>query len=337
LHPGKAWLFLDALLSRLPIDGPGQQGSTAARSKEDYLSERLKMTSLSFEPIRLEQQRDYAQILAATPQIPSDYSFTNLWGWAEEYDLRWAWSEGLVWIRQHQPISAYWAPMGDWKKVDWRALLQGFGQGDHFIRVPERLQRIWLAQLPERLTINETRGQWDYLYLASDLINLSGNRYHKKKNLVNQFKRKYDYSYLPMNAEMVTKALDMQSDWCIWRDCEADETLAAENRVIERVLAQWEALAGLTGGAVMVADQLACYTIAEVVTDNQLIIHFEKGDPEFKGSYQAISQLFLAHEAVVDTRVNREQDLDNAGLRKAKMSYHPVDFIRKNEVVLGSA
>jgi hypothetical protein len=292
------------------------------------------MSSLSFEPIRLEQQSDYAQMLAATPLVPSDYSFTNLWGWAEEYGLEWAWSDGLVWIRQQRPDPVYWAPMGDWNAAAWPSLLDGFEHGTRFIRVPEKLQANWQAQYPTKLRVTETRGQWDYVYLASDLVNLSGNRYHKKKNLVNQFKRKYTYTYLPMNAEMVAKALDMQSDWCIWRDCEADENLAAENRVIERILDRWEALAGLTGGAVLVADQLACYTIAETMADNQLVIHFEKGDPEFKGSYQAISQLFLAHEAQGNTYVNREQDLDNKGLRKAKMSYHPVEFIRKNEVLL---
>jgi hypothetical protein len=292
------------------------------------------MTPLPFGSIRIEQQGEYAQILAATPLIPSEYSFTNLWGWAQEYGLEWAWWQGLVWIRQQRPFPAYWAPMGAWQAVDWPEALQIFESGTRFIRVPDPLQKIWTAQLPERLTVNETRGQWDYLYSAEDLIQLSGNRYHKKKNLVNQFKRKYTYTYLPMNTEMVAKALEMQSDWCIWRDCEAHESLAAENRVIERILDRWEALEGLTGGAVLVGEQLACYTIAESTADDHLIIHFEKGDPEFKGSYQAINQLFLEHQAVADTRVNREQDLDNPGLRKAKMSYHPVDFIRKNEVVL---
>ncbi|MDL2210934.1 DUF2156 domain-containing protein, partial [Desulfovibrio sp. OttesenSCG-928-O18] len=29
---------------------------------------------------------------------------------------------------------------------------------------------------------------------------------------------------------------------------------------------------------------------------------------------------------------NREQDLDDEGLRKAKESYNPVDYVRKNTV-----
>ena len=292
------------------------------------------MPPLPFGTIRLEQQRDYAKIAAAAPQLPSDYSFTNLWGWAGEFGLEWAWSDGLVWIRQQRPEPVYWAPMGDWTAVDWAAALKDLPEGTRFIRVPEALQEIWQAQVPGPLTVNETRGQWDYVYSAADLISLSGNRYHKKKNLVNQFKRKYAYAYLPMNAEMVAKALEMQEDWCVWRDCEAQESLAAENRVIGKILAHWEALEALTGGAVVVEDQIACYTIAEATADGQLIVHFEKGDPAFKGSYQAINQLFLEHQAGPDTRVNREQDIDNPGLRKAKLSYHPIDFIRKNEVIL---
>jgi hypothetical protein len=292
------------------------------------------MTQLPFEPIGLNQQNDYARITAAIPLIPSDYSFTNLWGWAEEYGLQWAWAQGLVWIRQQHPAPAYWAPMGDWKTVDWSTALTPFEGGTRFIRVPESLHKIWEAAVPDRLTVHETRGQWDYLYAAAELVRLSGNRYHKKKNLVNQFKRKYTYTYLPMNDEMVAMALAMQSDWCIWRDCEAHESLAAENRVIERILDRWQHLDGLTGGAVVVEDQLACYTIAEATVGDNLIIHFEKGDPEFKGSYQAINQLFLERQTGPETLVNREQDLGNAGLRKAKLSYHPVDFIKKNEVIL---
>jgi len=124
----------------------------------------------------------------------------------------------------------------------------------------------------------------------------------------------------------------MQEDWCTWRDCESHETLAAENKAIEHILGSWRDLTSITGGAIRVGNTLVAYTIAEIMPDQALVIHFEKGNPDYKGSYQAINQMFLEQEPAPSTIVNREQDLDNEGLRKAKLSYHPVDFIKKWEV-----
>ena len=63
--------------------------------------------TLEFEPITgpaaLLKQNAYGKRLALCSQITSDYSFLNLWAWAEEYDLSWAWEEDLVWIRQNSP------------------------------------------------------------------------------------------------------------------------------------------------------------------------------------------------------------------------------------------
>jgi hypothetical protein len=78
-----------------------------------------------------------------------------------------------------------------------------------------------------------------------------------------------------------------------------------------------------------VDGKLAAYTIAEILPDRTLVIHFEKGDPTFKGAYQAINQKFLAHVPAEIQTVNREQDLGDDGLRKAKLSYQPIGFIKK--------
>ena len=121
----------------------------------------------------------------------------------------------------------------------------------------------------------------------------------------------------------------MQEDWCLWRDCESSDTLSAENVAIGRVFSQWDRLKGLTGGALMVDRTIAAYTVAEALSEDMLLVHFEKANPVYKGGYQAINQLFLRSVSGEFTSVNREQDLGDEGLRQAKLSYHPNGFLKK--------
>lgn len=290
---------------------------------------------IQFTPIDLSRRADYRARLAKCAEVASDYSFLNLWAWAEEYGLTWAWDEELVWIKQARPHAAYWAPVGDWEAVDWSRQLDSIVQGNtEFIRVPDVLAADWQKSLDGRISSHEQRGQWDYLYLTQDLIELSGNRLHKKKNLLNQFVKKYDFDYRDFGSRQIEHAMAMQEDWCTWRDCESSEVLAAENRAILRVLGHWNELGSILGGALFVNEIIVAYTLAEPLSEDTLLIHFEKGCPDYKGVYQAINQMFLSHAGRPYRWVNREQDLDNDGLRKAKLSYQPAGFLKKHKVVL---
>ena len=294
--------------------------------------------SLVFEPITLDKQKQYAEYFSMCSPKTSDYSFVNLWGWSEEYGLNWSWSDNLVWIKQMVPEELYWAPVGVWQGVDWRRFFdEHFTTRAIFNRIPETLLQIWKDTVSHLITIEESRGDWDYLYSVTDLIELKGKRFHKKKNLLNQFKKKYDFEYVPFGTDMIHNAMEMQEDWCIWRDCESSEVLAAENRAISKILSQWDTIQVLTGAAIIVDQKMVAYTIAESLTKDTLVIHFEKGNPDYKGVYQAINQMFLEHSGNQFEFVNREQDLDNQGLRKAKLSYHPVDFIKKYRVIFNGA
>lgn len=291
--------------------------------------------NLKFEPIGLEKQSDYLKLLARCPQVASDYSFLNLWAWTDEYGLRWAWENDCVWIRQTRPETLFWAPVGPWDKIDWSAHFEeNHERHAAAIRVPEKLVETWRTSLGDLASIEEERGHWDYIYAVGELIELKGNRFHKKKNLLNQFVKKYEYTYIPFTPELIDQAIAMQEDWCTWRDCESSDILSAENQSISRIFKDWEQLSGMLGGAILVNGQMVAYTIAEALTDETVVIHFEKGDTQYKGVYQAINQMFLAHSANHFVLVNREQDLNDEGLRKSKLSYHPVEYLRKYRVTL---
>jgi hypothetical protein len=290
--------------------------------------------SLVFEPINLERQDAYLEYLDACSQKASDYSFVNLWSWKESYGLQWAWSRDLVWIKQTDPREIFWAPVGDWDRVDWRSETNGMLRtGISYNRVPEMLANRWLEAFQDKISVEASRDHWDYLYNRSDLQTLRGNRYHKKKNLVNQFEKKYVFEYRPLAGPLIDLAAGMQENWCTWRDCESNASLEAENKAIAAVLENWHELKRLTGGALMVEGKMVAYTVAEYPAAHTVLIHFEKGDPAYKGVYQAVNRLFLEQAPDSFTFVNREQDLGDAGLRKAKLSYHPIDFVKKYNVV----
>ncbi|HDZ62888.1 MAG TPA: DUF2156 domain-containing protein, partial [Nitrospirae bacterium] len=67
--------------------------------------------------------------------------------------------------------------------------------------------------------------------------------------------------------------------------------------------------------------------------DDTMLIHVEKATPDIPGLYQVINQEFLMNEAVDCRFVNREQDLGVQGLRNSKMSYNPVRFFKKYQIM----
>lgn len=283
--------------------------------------------NLDFQPICLDRTDEYREHLARTPQQGSDYSFGNLWGWRDIYGLSWAFDSGLVWIRQELPEPALWAPVGAWTDIDWQAMGPWLA-GQKVIRVPEKLAEAWLRTL--RPTLAESRGHWDYLYSIPELVNLDGKRFKKKRELLEQFRRNYVHDYRKLTADCVEEVLDMQAEWYRWREGEEDsQALLAENEAIRRVLEGWDRLTCLLGGALRVDGRIVAYTVAEAVCPETVVIHFEKAHTSYEGSYQAINQMFLASLDAKYTVVNREQDLDEPGLRKAKLSYNPLGFLKK--------
>ena len=285
-----------------------------------------------FDHICLKNQDAFKAALCACPQVTSDYAFANLYGWAEHYGLKWRFEDGLVWIKQTLPQEILWAPVGDWTKVDW-ANLPCLSGPQRFTRVPEVLLGIWQQAFGQRIQATEARDHFDYVYSVPDLVELKGNKFHKKKNLLNQFEKSNIFEYTPMQADCVEEVLDMQAEWHGWQE-HPSEALVAENQAISRVLKNFDRLGSLIGGTIRVSGKVIAYTVGECLSPSTIVIHFEKGDTRFKGVYQAINKHFLAAQEDRFSLVDREQDLGDEGLRKAKMSYNPVSFLKKHEVEL---
>lgn len=284
---------------------------------------------LEFAPLRLDHREPFQVLLEQTPQRASDYSFVNTYAWHHYRNYAVAFGEGLCWLQVTTPSTVHWAPFGPWFDLDWEKILQGnFPTGTFFDRVPEELALHLQKHLGERILLNEERDQWEYIYSRDELVALAGNRFHRKKNHLLQFQKSYDFEYREITTETRDLIVSMQKEWCSWKNCDDSPGLKAENDAILRILGKWEHFPGLLGGSLFVKGDMVAYTVAEAFGDT-LIIHFEKGLSEYRGVYQAINQIFLERSASGFEWINREQDMGEPGIRKAKMSYNPMVFLKK--------
>jgi len=291
---------------------------------------------LDYKEIELQDARQYMAYWEQAAQRSSDYSFPILWGWAPAYGYEVALDAELFWIRQTEPDIYNMVPVGNWQRDDWEQLLRShFGDSSVFWLVPEAVVTIWQRQFPKALTLEEQRGNWEYLYDINALIELKGRKYMKKRNHLNQFRRQYEYEYEAIEADNISAVREFQINWL----AESEGYLAGikeENSCILRVLDSWGEVPHLRGGVIKIDGNIVAYTIGELSGDS-LFVHFEKALEGYGAGYQIINQEFLQHMSAEHPAlrvVNREEDLNDEGLREAKLSYHPSGFVKKYKVTV---
>ena len=189
------------------------------------------------------------------------------------------------------------------------------------------------AQQAEKLeaigsSVSEDRDNFDYLYSLEDLVNLTGRKFHKKKNMLNIFIKNNECQAKPLLEEYRDDALQILERWNNQHGGQNDFLAAKE--ALEKM---WPLQ--LCGGIFYIEGEPAAYCLGEeLALGESFVIHFEKAvlSEDFKGIYQYINQAFASILPEKYKTVNREQDLGDPGLRHAKMSYRPVDFVKKYKV-----
>ena len=289
---------------------------------------------LEFAPLDLSARDSLTAYLRQHPPLASEYTFSNLFAWQpiNQYAIA-RYGEGFLIRKSSHGELSLLQPLVP--KNGLASIKDGlaFLAGQTAVPAIERVGEDIIAGLPDDPTviITEDRDQFDYLYDAQELIDLPGERFHDKKNLLAQFRTKYNAKYLPLTPALAKECVTFAHQWCIERNCERAEGLARENCAVVRMLAHFAEL-HLLGGALTIDDQLIAFTLAEPLTSDTLVIHVEKADNHLTGAYQAINHEFLIHQTVAFRYVNREQDLGVKGLRKAKLSYNPVRLIKKYRI-----
>ena len=284
------------------------------------------MKKADFKPIELFDKDTFDRCLRLYPPQTSELTFTNLFVWRHCYHPIWARSDDCLLIvlqpEDRQPFGL--PPIGAGDKAEALdrlcRVLAEMTPDVQVCRVGEDFVENHLDRDRYRARLDEDSS--DYVYLSRDLIELSGNKLHRKKNHLNRFLKNYEFQYLPLDAALVQEFLDMQESWCQMRECVENPALLSEDYAIREALKGFGQL-DYQGGAIVMDNRVEAFSLGEPLNRETAVIHFEKANPDIPGLYAAINNLFCKHAWSEMKYINREQDLGIPGLRKAKQSYNP--------------
>jgi hypothetical protein len=258
-----------------------------------------------FRPIELEDREVMGEIIWKYQPQTSEWTFTNLFIWRSHHGFQWSlYRDWLLVLGTAAPQGPFFLqPIGPPSRLDVvRKCLQWLYEekGEKNPRI-ERADSLLVDELKEApdLVVEPTRDQFDYIYRSEDLIHLAGRKYHGKRNHINKFLETYAFSYSPLEERHLP-------------ECEA----------VREALTHFKELR-IQGGVVLIQDKVEAFSLAELLNRETAVIHVEKANPEIPGLYPMINQRFCEKTWSQVSRINREQDLGEPGLRKAKESYFP--------------
>ncbi|MBQ9765151.1 MAG: DUF2156 domain-containing protein [Lachnospiraceae bacterium] len=265
--------------------------------------------------------------------IGSEYSAGTLFLWSCSYNIKIANVGGMCCILNDFDVNKrYVYPFGNGdKKAVIEALIED--AKDRGIRFAlygvsssskDELEELF----PGRFEFGDRREDWDYIYSVDKLTNLAGRKLHGKRNHIARFKDNENWQFEIISEENFEECLAMNKKWCELYEKDKSDSINSEKCAVSKAFENYRRL-GLEGGLLRLDGNVIAYTLGEKLTDEVFLVHFEKAFGDIQGAYPMINQQFVSNCLQDYKYVNREEDMGNEGLRKAKLSYDPDILLEK--------
>lgn len=297
------------------------------------------LTAIRFKPLDINSVAEIAPLLEYAGSRTCDYTVAGLIMWADYFKYEYAIIDDTLFIKgideNDMSKPAFSMPIGKMPlRTSLRIVAQycrDNGMQLRFSAVPE--DRLGDFYSLGACHIEELTDWADYLYDAESLATLPGNKYSKKRNHVNRFITEHpDYRYERLTRELIPAVRDFYHVTTLPKEI-SEATATEERRQVFNVLDRYDRLP--FEGAVLSTPEegIVAFAIGEVIGDT-LYVHIEKMRHEINGAGETINKLFAAEmrDRHGVTYINREEDVGDEGLRKAKQSYHPVMLLKKYDL-----
>jgi RimJ/RimL family protein N-acetyltransferase len=260
----------------------------------------------------------------------NDYTIGSVYMWRHSYQIEFTIIEDTLIVKEeYEPGKfAFLFPVGSniEKALD---AIDGYSLARHelpaFYATAEQDHVLLMAHYCHFHCLSD-RGWSDYLYLLSDLRDLPGKKYDSKRHNAHRFwKDNPSAEYHTLEAKDLPLFTEFESAFLAensGRDISQEEfDLARE------MLNKFQIIPAKVGYFTLNGKVIG-FTLGEVVGDT-VYLHVEKALHAYPGIYQALESRYLQDLPSTVLYVNREEDVNNPGLREAKLQLHPCAILDK--------
>ncbi len=278
---------------------------------------------LNFEQPSLSQKEAVDRIVAEQGIRMCDQTFGNIFCWAKVADTQLAIYKNTFVSKWHGMIAA---PQGPQRKELIEGLLADGMERLIGIDAP---YKEWLEeQFEGRFSFKERRVGADYIYDRKALETLKGKKLAAKRNHINFFENNCRWEVKLLNDETLEDAARFNDWWCAENDCGAESSLMREGCAVRRGLRHFKELGFF--GIILYADGAPCaFSYGEPMGKEGFCVHVEKANADLRGAYPMVNRELVKRLDPEIQWINREDDTGDEGLRKAKLSYRPIELLMK--------
>ena len=281
------------------------------------------------------QDYDWIHEILYPADLPgADNTFHNMYFW-ECYYGEVAKLGGFVTQRLSQGgVSTYLFPAG---KGDVRAALEELMQdaktrGEKFcLRGVTDDKKALLEQLfPGKFTFTAYRDSFDYIYTVEELTELHGKKLQAKRNHCNRFEQDHpNFETRVVTMENIALCREMVQKW--YEVHEWNEQIEQEKTAISRAFDCFDKT-NMDGLMLLDGGEVIAFSMGARMNEEYYDVCFEKAYSAINGAYAMINREFsrMIAQKYPDVQfLNREDDMGEPGLRKAKESYQPTLLLEK--------
>ena len=185
-------------------------------------------------------------------------------------------------------------------------------------------------QYPGRFRFTPYRDSFDYIYTVEELTELRGKKLQSKRNHCHRFESEHpDWHTEVITAENIEKCREMVALW--YQNHPENYEIQSEKKAIAKAFDHFAAI-GMDGWMLLDGEQVLGFSMGYRMNRTYYDVCFEKAFADVQGAYTMINREFSCHIAEKYPELeflNREDDMGEPGLRKAKESYQPTLLLEK--------